>query len=33
MVVTISFGIYFALLGLIAYEDLFAGKDSYTLKA
>lgn len=33
MIVATSFGIYFALLGLIAYEDLFLNKDEFTLKA
>lgn len=28
-----SFGIYFALLGLVAYEDFFLKKSQYSLKA
>lgn len=33
MVVATSFGIYFALLGLVAYEDFFSKKKQYALKA
>lgn len=33
MVVATSFGIYFALLGFIAYEDLFRNTREFTLEA
>jgi hypothetical protein len=33
MIVATSIAIYFALLGLIAYEDLFQGKGGFTLQA
>lgn len=33
MVIATSFGIYFALLGLVAYEDFFMKKKQFALKA
>jgi len=33
MVIATSFGIYFALLGLVAYEDFFLKKNEFALKA
>lgn len=33
MIVATSFGIYFALLGYIAYEDLLLDRGKFTLKA
>lgn len=33
MIITAAFGIYFALLGVVAYEDLNIGKGESILKA